>query len=236
MNDFREIGRELRKTHEEQTVNLFSNSMYIDMMDFVERTLNENKTEYSGAKSDISYSRFDHTKRVMMWVKRLYDMSECKDDLNFEDLMIATIFHDVGRNTSVKSDIPHAKAGVPITEKYLISHGFSEARTEYICSLVGAHSDKHRMKEPELDKNLLLLMEADLMDDMGALGVVMDCMITVNRNPNAVFADCLDHISRYTLRQQQENPMVSPAAKMIWDEKTRVVNEFVNALSNDLVL
>jgi len=96
---------------------------------------------------------------------------------------------------------------------------------------------KHCMREEGLDLGLLMLMEADLMDDMGALGIVMDCMITESRNPGAQFEDCLDHITRYTLRQQEEkNPMVTPEAIAFWEEKTNLVRQFVNALRRDVML
>jgi uncharacterized protein len=82
-----------------------------------------------------------------------------------------------------------------------------------------------------------MLMEADLMDDMGALGIVMDCMLTENWNKDAKFEDCLDHMTRYTLRQQEEgNPMVSPEAVAFWDEKTRLARGFVDALRRDVLL
>lgn len=34
---------------------------------------------------------------------------------------------------------------------------------------------------------------------------------------------------RYTYRIQQDNPMVTCAGRQLWDEKTRIVNEFVTA-------
>ena len=77
-------------------------------------------------------------------------------------------------------------------------------------------------------------MEADMMDDMGAQGIVMDCMITEIRNPRATFTDCFDHISRYTLRLQEDNPMVTLAGRKLWDEKTDLVKKFVEAFSRDI--
>lgn len=231
-----EVRKRCRAEREEAAIKALGGLDYKGMLDYVEENLKE-KAEYSsGAKSDIAYSRFEHTKRVLGWAKRLYDLSDCKEQLNYEDVMIATIFHDVGRMVAVKSGETHSKAGMPLTRKYLEAHGFPEERIKYICELVGSHSDKERMKEENLDKNLLLLMEADLLDDMGALGVVMDCMIVENRNPGAAFTDCLDHIIRYTKRLQLDNPMVSEAAKKLWDEKTRIVCEFTDALTADVEL
>lgn len=232
-----EIRKRERQRHEADFVRSLGAPDYADMLSFVESTLGEADTEYqSSGKNEISYSRYEHTKRVLGWSKRLYDLSEHKEELRYEDLIIATIFHDIGRNVASKMNESHALAGVPLTREYLEKHGFEKERTEYICSLVAAHSDKWRMKEPDLDKNLLMLMEADLLDDMGALGIVMDCMITQAANPMAHFTDCLDHIMRFTRRIQQDNPMVTEQAKKLWDEKTRIVCEFTDALKVDVDL
>ena len=233
-----EARRLERNEHERKTLEALGRPEYFEMLEFVKKQLHEESTEVAGsAKIDISYSRYDHTKRVLAWVLRLYEGSKRKEEIRFDELVIATIFHDVGRTVALGTDVPHAQAGVPITKKYLEERGYAPEKVAYVCDLVARHSDKYRMREAGLDLGLLILMEADLMDDMGALGIVMDCMITESRNLNARFEDCLDHMTRYTLRQQEEeNPMVTPEAIAIWDEKTFLARQFVDALRRDIML
>ncbi len=207
-----------------------------EMLAFVEKTLTVGESEDIEAKKDINYSRFSHTKRVLAWTKRLYEAAENPSIIRKEDLYIAAVFHDVGRVAERTERKPHAVLGEPITRKYLTEIGMDKERIDYICSLVLHHSDKYRMHEEGLDAGLLLLMEADMLDDMGASGIVMDCIITRGRNENADFINCLDHISRFTRRLQQENPMVSPAGIRLWEEKTKLVNTFTDALRQDLEL
>ena len=231
-----EARRLQRKEHERNTLEALGHPEYFEMLDFVRERLQEG-TEYSGSgKTDISYSRYDHTKRVLAWVLRLYSESARKSEIRFDELVVATIFHDVGRSCATQVKLPHAQAGVPITRKYLEEKGYAPETIDYICNLVAQHSDKHRMREEGMDPALLMLMEADILDDMGAQGIVMDCMITESRNPNAKFEDCLDHMTRFTLRQQGNNPMVSPEAIAVWEEKTRLTRAFVEALRKDLML
>ena len=213
-----EMRRLARKEHERKTLEALGRPEYFEMLEFVKKQLNEADTESSGSgKIDIAYSRFDHTKRVLAWMLRLYEKSKRKNEIRFEELVIATIFHDVGRTVAIGTDISHAQAGVPITRTFLEERGYEPESVDYVCGLVAQHSDKYRMREEGLDLGLLMLMEADLMDDMGALGIVMDCMITESRNPEAKFEDCLDHVTRYTLHQQEEeNPMVTPEAITFW--------------------
>lgn len=228
-----ELRKRERIRREESFIASLGNKDYADMLSFVKSVLAETNSEQGAAKSDIKYSRFDHTKRVLGWTVRLYNMSQNKEALRYDDLIIATIFHDVGRVEAIKTNIPHAVAGVPITREYLLSHGYSQEKTEFICNLVGRHSDKDTMSI-DTEPNLLLLMEADLLDDMGALGVIMDCMIVERRNEEAVFADCLDHIKRYTQRIQRHNPMITPEGRKIWDDKTALADWFVASLERDI--
>ena len=80
---------------------------YADMLAFVGETLEPVQTEGEGGvgahKLEFGYSRFEHTKRVLGWARRLYDRTPDKKGLRYEDLMIATIFHDVGRAVSAVS-------------------------------------------------------------------------------------------------------------------------------------
>lgn len=231
-----EFIRRKRKEREREYIKALGNPQFSEMLEFVKSVLSEGESEKLGVKLEINYSRFEHTKRVLKFSKKLYDMAEDKTGLRYEDLIIATIFHDVGRTSADRLHISHAKAGVPITKEYLLSHDFPEDRVDYIGSLVERHSEKWRMADPSTDRNLIMLMEADLLDDAGALGIVMDCMITESRSSQADFVDCLDHINRYTKRISANNPMVTADAKKLWDEKAELVFGFTAALSDDIEL
>jgi len=232
-----EIRRNERREHEKKTLEALGHPEYFEMLDFVREELEEKNADNSGSRmTDVFYSRYDHTKRVFAWVLRLYQKSARKKEIRLDDLIIAAIFHDIGRRKADEQKIPHAAAGVPVTRRFLEEKGYAAERIDYICNLVAKHSDKHLMSESSVDLGLLMLMEADLFDDMGAQGIVMDCMITESRNPDAKFEDCLDHITRYTLTQQENNPMISPEAIALWEEKTKLTKTFVEALKNDLIL
>ena len=235
--------RELRKQSwqraEEAAIRSLGNADYRGMLSFVEQTLKEPRTEglneVGTHKLEFGYSRFEHTKRVLGWAKRLYDATPDKTGLRYEDLMIAAIFHDVGRAVSARTGEDHAKAGVPITKNWLLSNGYDPARAEYISGLVGAHSGKWRMRDPATDRNLLMLMEADLLDDMGLLGIVMDTLIVRARNADATFYDCYDHYEKYTHPMQHDCPVVTPEARAFWNEKTESTDRFVEQFRKDIL-
>ncbi len=235
-----ELRRRSYEKTEENAIAALGDADYKGMLQFVKDTLLEVQTEGEGGvgvhKAEFGYTRFEHTKRVLGWAKRLYDATADKNGLCYEDLMIATVFHDVGRAVSARQGGDHAKAGVPITRDYLLKHGFSAERADYIAGLVGAHSDKWRMRDPNIDRNLLMLMEADLLDDMGVLGLVMDAMIVRARKPEATFYDCYNHFEFYTHPQQHDCPVVTPEALAFWNEKTEAVDRFMDLYRRDILI
>ena len=125
---------------------------------------------------------------------------------------------------------------MPLTRDWLLSNGYDPERAEYIAGLVGAHSEKWRMNDPAVDRNLLMLMEADLLDDMGLLGIVMDTLIVRARKEDATFYDCYSHYERYTHPMQYDSPVVTPEAKALWDEKTKDTDHFLKQYRKDILL
>ncbi len=236
--------KELRKQSwemtEEAAIRSLGSADYRGMLSFVEHALEEKQTEGERNigihKLEFGYTRYEHTKRVLGWAKRLYDATADKTGLRYEDLMIAAIFHDVGRAVSIQTGEDHAKAGAPITRDWLKTNGYDPERAEYIAGLVGAHSEKWRMHDPATDRNLLMLMEADLLDDMGLLGIVMDTMIVRARKTDATFYDCYNHYETYTHPMQHDCPVVTPEAKAFWDAKTENTDRFVEEYRKDILL
>ena len=234
---------ELRKRSwertEEAAIRSLGSADYSGMLSFVRQTLEDVRTEGEKQigmhKMEFGYTRYEHTKRVLGWAKRLYDATADKAGLRYEDLMIATIFHDIGRAVSARSGGDHAKEGVPLTRDWLLSNGYDPDRAEYIAGLVGSHSEKWRMRDPAVDRNLLMLMEADLLDDMGLLGIVMDTMIVRARKAEATFYDCYNHYERYTHPMQYDCPVVTPEAKAFWNEKTESTERFVEQYRKDIL-
>ena len=125
---------------------------------------------------------------------------------------------------------------MPITREWLLANGYDPERAEYIAGLVGAHSEKWRMQDPATDRNLLMLMEADLLDDMGLLGIVMDTMIVRARKTDATFYDCYNHYETYTHPMQHDCPVVTPEANAFWDAKTESTDRFVEEYRKDILL
>lgn len=98
-----ELRRRAYTRNEETAIRALGEDDYPGMLRFVKETLGTAQTEGESGigvhKLEFGYSRFEHTKRVLGWAKRLYDATPDKTGLRYADLMIATVFHDVGRGS-----------------------------------------------------------------------------------------------------------------------------------------
>ena len=235
-----ELRRRSYEAAEAEAIRSLGPEDYPAMLRFVRDTLaavqTEGENDVSVHKLEFGYTRYEHTKRVLGWTKRLYDATPDKTGLRYADLMIAAVFHDVGRAVSIRTGEDHAQAGVPITENWLLANGYGAERAAYIAGLVGRHSEKWRLPDPGTDRNLLMLMEADLLDDMGLLGIVMDTMIVRARKADANFYDCYNHFERYTHPMQHDCPVVTPEARRFWEEKTELTDRFVAQFRRDILI
>ena len=211
---------------------------------YVEKTLAENlnrhETVISKTKRHIRYDRFYHIKRVTAWANRIADelyQHDAVADANAIDrdcLHLASILHDVGYNAyHISKD--HSEAGVVLAEQFLTAEGVEEEKKEKILNLIRLHSRKDLMFLEDTPMELVILMEADLMDDMGASGLVMDAWINTRMNQDATSFDTIfEHMQKYTQAQQMEEPMRTEPAKRFWREKQELVQEFMRQFARDL--
>lgn len=210
----------------------FFNRYKNDMLTYVKTELDAYETSGNPRKLKIAYSRFEHTLRVYKWMEKLYAEYPDKEKLDFESLAIATIFHDIGY-CDVEHHKQHATIGAGYCREYLEKKGYPADRTDFVCDLIARHSGKGYIHE-DIPAELVLLMEADLLDDIGAQGLVMDVWLEAACEENVTFESILAHMERFTIRQMQAEPMHTEAGKRFWAEKQKLAEDFVNAYREDL--
>ena len=203
-----------------------------DMLTYVKTELDKYETSGNPRKLKIAYSRFEHTLRVYKWMEKLYAEYPDKDSIDFEALAIATIFHDIGY-CDVEHHKQHATIGAGYCRKYLEKKEYPADKTDFVCDLIARHSDKECIHD-DIPSELVILMEADLLDDIGAQGLVMDVWLEAACEENVTFESILAHMERFTIRQMQAEPMHTEAGKRFWAEKQKLAEAFVNAYREDL--
>jgi uncharacterized protein len=130
------------------------------MFQFVKGYLESNNGELSKTGLFPFRKRSEHIRRVLMWAKRL---TEGEEFVNKEAVLTSAIFHDIGYAVS-EDDSGHAKYSAVICESYLKENNFDSEFISLVIYLVKNHSNKELMKSSDTPLELILLMEADLLD------------------------------------------------------------------------
>ena len=204
---------------------------YDELFAYVKSALAAYDNHGGVSKNRIKYSRFEHTERVYRWAMILAEDFVGKIDM--EALQVATILHDIGYSLNKEDMRHHAEDGAVLAKEYLESIGYPAERTAFVCELIARHSDKGCLQDENTPMELVLLQEADLFDDTGAHGIVMDAWIQATKE-DVSFESILEHIKKFSWKQMQVNPMRTEKARHIWEEKKELTNRFVESLSVDL--
>jgi uncharacterized protein len=78
-------------------------------------------------------------------------------------------------------------------------------------------------------------MEADILDETGAMSIVWDCMAEGNEKEQS-FKKTLDRIEKYSCKILDNNPMVTEKAKNLWIKKLKLLQNFVKEYKFDIGL
>lgn len=203
--------------------------MHKEIFEFIKDYLEVNGGEISNIGHFPFRKRSEHIRRVYMWAKRLV---EDKSDINKGAVLVAALFHDVGYAISADGSL-HAEYSANICKKYLMEHGFSPEFIDEVTYLIINHSNKDLMTAKDASLELILLMEADLLDETGALSIVWDCMMEGSQNVQT-FEKAYEHIREYSFKSLKSNPMITDKAIEFWQRKQSLMKEFVEHLSHDL--
>ncbi len=199
---------------------------YTEMLEFVEKYLLS-----KDALIDRRFpfrNRFEHSKRVYQWCLRLLpDCPNCDKNV----VLTAAIFHDIGYGVS---KINHAEESAEIFRDYAESHHFDDTFIDKTAQIISLHSYKERLKEC-LQEELILLMEADLLDEEGALGIVWDLLAEGENRPQS-YHRALEVIEQHSAHILSQDYMVTPLAKKFWEEKQDVVKRYIKEMKKDLFI
>lgn len=205
------------------------NKEYMEYLAYVKGYLTKNGGLTSPNPRHPFRSRFQHTIRVLHWCFRL---AEGLQGVDKEALYMAAIFHDIGYAGC--DNCHHAIRSGRAFHEYAKGQGMEEVFREKVERLIYAHSNKSLLSQEGTSLELVLLMEADLLDEEGAMGIVWDCMAMGNIHADS-YAAAYYHIKENS-NKEEPNPMVTEKGKLFWEKKKRVVSEFTDILAEDLMI
>lgn len=195
------------------------------MLEYVHKKLEEANAIQPRNPLHFFRSRFSHIQRVLGWCKRIHTDLLVDEEV----LYTAAIFHDVGYSMGKNG---HAESSAKIFEEYAKNQGLDTLFIEKVASVIRNHSDKERLGKDLLSNELVLLMEADLLDEEGALGFVWDFM-AIGAKGDTTYYDSIE-ACKHSAHILEQDYMITPLAKMYWEKKKILVKEFIDALEKDL--
>ena len=198
-----------------------------NMLEYVLDILKKNDALKPHKPNQCFRNRYEHSLRVYKWAKRLA-VDYQKIDLDI--CLTACIFHDVGY---AYGQDDHPINSVKIFKESANIHNLDPLFVQKVSDIIYVHSDKSLLKDPNSSPELIILLEADLMDEEGALGIVWDLFSEGMNKPDSF--DCgLDTLNKHSAHILNQDYMVTPLAKMIWNEKKELVKDFILQLKEDL--
>ncbi|ERI95027.1 hypothetical protein HMPREF1982_00513 [Clostridiales bacterium oral taxon 876 str. F0540] len=141
------------------------------------------------------------------------------------------IFHDIGCSEGKEF---HAERSAKIFYEYGLKMNLDLKFIERVKDLISLHSSKGLLKKKDTPIELIILMEADLLDEEGALRIVwysLDKGITGAES----YLDVYKHIVMGS-NKRLINPMVTEKAQYYWNEKHKIVEEFTRQLEDDIAV
>ncbi|HBE10468.1 MAG: HD domain-containing protein [Eubacterium sp.] len=155
---------------------------YSEVIDFVKK-----KTSNIERPSNYPFrNRYEHIMRVYRWAIRL----QAKLGGDLDVIVLAALLHDVGWD-DVK---PHEEVSAEIAVEYLDSIGVDQEKIKRVGEIIMRHEDKDT--EDDLSLECRIVMDADLLDEIGAVEIMWDCMATA-LDPEASYKRAYYRIKEY---------------------------------------
>ena len=199
--------------------------MSLELADSYVKTIFENHPEHA-----VNYKfreKYSHTKRVVAWAKRLLLHEKADADV----LLYAAVFHDVGYTVSPANHPVHS---AEICSKYLYLNGFDDAFIQRVLDCILKHDNKELLKDDETSIEIILLIEADCLDESGAMSVLRDAL-SEGLTENTSYSKTYQRLLERRIMQPLNNLFCkTETAKIFWQEKQKLYLEFIRSLQIDL--
>lgn len=193
---------------------------YAEVIEFVRKQTAEN-----GRPPNYPFrSRFEHTMRVYRWAIKL--QSKLGGDLDI--IVLAALLHDNGWD-EVR---PHGEVGAEIAVDYLDSLGVDPEKIAKIGEIIMMHSDKDT--EAELSLECRIVMDADLLDEVGAVGILWDAMATAQED-EASYKRAYYRIKNfYRINKPKIKRCKTDAGRVEYNKRMQLIEEFIFQLEKEL--
>lgn len=202
--------------------------MYEEMINYVRDFLEKTDSKATQLKTVFPFrNRFEHSMRVYKWAKRINEIEKGDEEV----ISIAAIFHDVAKG--INGGKNHGEVGAKICKEYLQEINFDKRKTEMIVQAIRNHS-KYYKSNMELSLEDKIIMDADALDEVGALTILWDSMATgMEDDPSytKVYYRLLSVLER---RRRYRRTLRTEYGRKLYAERTEFLEEFIKNLKYEL--
>lgn len=170
--------------------------------------------------------RYNHTLRVLKWAERLQEI----EGGDLEVIRIAAIFHDVGWS----DEIPHGTVSKQLADEYLTGINYDPDKKEKVLEAIENHSNRKNASGLCLES--YIVMDADILDEVGAISILWDAMATTyQENPSYKMA--YERIKKFTAEiKGKKDRLKTSSGKKFYEERIKFIDQFLNELEFELNL
>ena len=193
---------------------------YSEVIEFVKKTASEKKEsdQYPFRNS------YDHTMRVYRWAIRL----QAKLGGDLDVIVLAALLHDVGHEDG-RSD---SEVSAEVAVEYLDSIGVAPELIVKVGEIIMMNADKDTEKDLSLECRIV--MDADLLDDVGGIEIMRDAMVTAC-DDEASYKRAYYRIKEY---YRQSKPLIrcckTETARTEYSKRMQLVEGFIYQLEKEL--
>ena len=169
-------------------------------------------------------SRFEHIMRVYRWAIKL----QAKEGGDLEIIALAALMHDIGW----EENRPHAEVSAEIAVEYLVEQGYDEAKIGRIGDIIMRHNDKDT--EEDMSLECRIVMDADLLDEVGAMSILWDCMATAGEDAASYKKAYYRIKNYYRINQPKIRRCKTTAGRIEYTKRMKCIEEFLSELEREL--
>ena len=195
---------------------------YAEVIEYVKKMTDEN-----GRPNNYPFrSRFEHTMRVYRWAIKL--QSKLGGDLDV--IVLAALLHDIGWDVSGERD--HAEVGAELAVEYLDSLGVDADIIRQVGEIIMIHEDKDTDRDLSLETRIV--MDADLLDEVGAISTMWDSMATACED-DPTYKKAYYRIKEFYRKNKPKiRRCKTDAARAEWTKRMQLIETYMTQLEKEL--
>ncbi len=193
---------------------------YAEVIEFVKKKIAESeRPNQYGFRN-----RFEHTMRVYRWAIRL----QAKLGGDLDVIVLSALLHDVGW----EDGRPYEDVSAEVAVEYLDSIGMDQETIRKVGEIILLNADKDTEKDLSLECKIV--MDADILDEVGAIGVMWNCM-AVSQEDEASYKKAYYKIKEYyRISRPKIRNCKTDAGRMEYSKRMQAVEAFIYQMEKEL--